>query len=222
MWTGACQNGFAQGQAVMQWFLGDTRTERYEGEVRDGKLNGRGIYTFPSGDRYEGEFRDGKYNGRGVYTSKDGERLTGLWRDDSFIEGRPSTVQRRGTEIPLQRQGGTFVVPVKINNALTLNFTIDSGASDVSIPADVVMTLIRLGTITSADFLGKATYRLADGRTIPSTRFVIRNLKVGDREIDNVTGSIADVEGGLLLGQTFLSRFQSWSVDNRRQMLVLE
>src|SRR5580692_889695 len=31
MWTGACQNGFAQGQAVMQWFLGDTRTERYEG-----------------------------------------------------------------------------------------------------------------------------------------------------------------------------------------------
>jgi hypothetical protein len=28
-------------------------------------------------------------------------------------------------------------VPVKINNALTLNFTVDSGAADVSIPADV-------------------------------------------------------------------------------------
>ena len=103
-----------------------------------------------------------------------------------------------------------------------VSFTIDSGASDVSIPADVVMTLMRLGTITSTDFLEKATSSLADGRTIPSTRFVIRKLKVGDREIEKVTGSIADVEGGLLLGQTFLNRFKSWSIDNSRQMLVLE
>ena len=44
-------------------------------------------------------------------------------------------------------EGGVYVVPVLINNAITLDFIVDSGAADVSIPADVVMTLMRTGTI---------------------------------------------------------------------------
>jgi predicted aspartyl protease len=68
--------------------------------------------------------------------------------------------------IPLSMQGGTFVIPVLINGQITLNFTIDSGAADVSIPADVVSTLIRTGTIQESDFVGKKTYRLADGSSV--------------------------------------------------------
>jgi hypothetical protein len=56
-------------------------------------------------------------------------------------------------------EGGTFVVPVKINDQITLNFVVDSGASGVAVPADVVSTLVRTGIITDADFLGKQTYR---------------------------------------------------------------
>jgi hypothetical protein len=44
-------------------------------------------------------------------------------------------------EVALVRDEGTFKVPVLINGALLLHFTVDSGAADVSIPADVVMTL---------------------------------------------------------------------------------
>jgi uncharacterized protein len=127
-----------------------------------------------------------------------------------------------GTLIPLQFEGGTFTVPVSINNKLTLNFVLDSGSADVSIPADVVSTLIRTGTLGAADFLGRQTYRLADGSTIPSQTFRIKSLKVGDKEMENVTGSVAAVEGSLLLGQSFLSRFKSWSIDNQRQVLILE
>jgi hypothetical protein len=39
--------------------------------------------------------------------------------------------------------------------------------------------------------------------------------------IENVKGSVADVKGELLLGQSFLSRFKSWSIDNAKQALVL-
>jgi predicted aspartyl protease len=39
--------------------------------------------------------------------------------------------------------------------------------------------------------------------------------------IENVQGSIAPVAGELLLGQSFLARFKSWSIDNARQALVL-
>jgi predicted aspartyl protease len=45
------------------------------------------------------------------------------------------------TEVALSQSGGTFQVPVIINGALRLDFVIDSGASAVSIPADVVQTL---------------------------------------------------------------------------------
>jgi len=134
----------------------------------------------------------------------------------------PESPAIRGTLIPLQFEGGTFHVPVSINNALTLNFVLDSGAADVSIPADVVLTLMRTGTIRPADFLGDKTYTLADGSTLPSVTFRIKSLRIGDKVVENVTGSLAPIKGGLLLGQSFLKRFKSWSIDNQRQVLVLE
>jgi clan AA aspartic protease (TIGR02281 family) len=132
----------------------------------------------------------------------------------------PSNTTR--TEVPLKSLGGTFVVPVFINGAITLNFVVDSGAADVSVPADVVGTLTRAGTIAKTDFIGKQTYVLADGSTVPTNTFVIRSLKVGDILIENVTGSVSPAAGSLLLGQSFLQRFKSWSMDNNKHVLVLE
>jgi uncharacterized protein len=123
--------------------------------------------------------------------------------------------------VSLQKEGRGYVVPVLINNAITLNFVIDSGADDVSIPADVVLTLVRTGTLTEADFIGNVTYRLADGSKVPSKTFRINSLTVGTKKIEGVIGSIAPVEGSLLLGQSFLGRFSSWSIDNAKQSLVL-
>ena len=62
---------------------------------------------------------------------------------------------------------------------------------------------------------------MANGQTVPSQQFVIRSLKVGDRTLENVAGSVAPVEGALLLGQSFLHRFKSWSIDNQKEALVL-
>jgi clan AA aspartic protease (TIGR02281 family) len=119
------------------------------------------------------------------------------------------------------QQGGTFDVPVLINDRITLDFVLDSGAADVSVPADVVLTLIRTGTLTQADFLGEKTYVLADGSKVPSATFRIRSLRVGNHVLSNVTGSVADTRGSLLLGQSFLNRFRSWSIDNSTHTLVL-
>jgi clan AA aspartic protease (TIGR02281 family) len=128
----------------------------------------------------------------------------------------------RGTEILMKKHHGTYVVPVLINNAIMLDFIIDSGATDVSIPADVVTTLMRAGTIQDTDFIGERTYVLADGSRVQAKTFRIRSLKVGDRILENVTGSVAPTKGSLLLGQSFLGRFKSWSIDNSRHALVLD
>jgi secreted trypsin-like serine protease len=137
-------------------------------------------------------------------------------------ERQDSQTVSSAMSVPMQMEGGTYFVPVLINNAITLDFVVDSGAADVSIPADVVLTLMRTGTLKESDFLGQKTYVLADGSKVPSQTFRIRSLKVGNKVLENVNGSVASVQGSLLLGQSFLGRFKSWSVDNAKHALVLE
>lgn len=121
----------------------------------------------------------------------------------------------------LVETGGTFKVPAKINDQINLNFIVDSGAADVNVPADVVLTLIRTGTILESDFKGIQTYQLADGRKVQSRTFILRSVQVGNHTVQNVLASVTDVDGKLLLGQTFLKRIKSWSIDNSTKELVL-
>jgi clan AA aspartic protease (TIGR02281 family) len=116
---------------------------------------------------------------------------------------------------------GRFVVPASINGAIALDFTVDSGADDVAVPADVVLTLMRAGTIKDTDFLGTETMTLADGSQVPSVRFVLRSLQIGDLVVERVEASVVPASGTLLLGRSFLERFKSWSIDNISHELVL-
>ena len=124
--------------------------------------------------------------------------------------------------LPLQARNGTHVVPVEINGAMTLDFTVDSGAAFVSVPAGVFSTLKHAGTIQEADLLGQEWFRLADGSTVKSDTFTIRSLKIGNIVLQNVKGSVVPSQGPLLLGQSFLKRFKSWSIDNSKHELLLE
>jgi clan AA aspartic protease (TIGR02281 family) len=123
--------------------------------------------------------------------------------------------------IPLVRENGTLQVPVVINGKTSLSFTIDSGATDVSIPANIFYSLTRAGTVSPQDFLDKRAYTLADGSTELSQRFRIRSLRVGNLELRDVIASVMPSAGSLLLGQSFLSRLKSWSIDNERHVLLI-
>jgi hypothetical protein len=59
----------------------------------------------------------------------------------------------RGLAIYVLAEGGTFFVPVTVNGTMTLDFSVDSGMAEVTIPADVFATLRRTGTIAEADLL---------------------------------------------------------------------
>jgi clan AA aspartic protease (TIGR02281 family) len=157
------------------------------------------------------------------------QKLAREWRPESAkiaLNERPTTTTPKIPSAPagvaLKKAGGTFVVPVEINGAITLDFTVDSGAADVSVPLDVYSTLMRKGTIKDSDVIGERTYVLADGSKVQSFTFAIRSLKVGDIVVENVIGSVGPMQGSLLLGQSFLERFKSWSVDNTKHVLRLE
>lgn len=133
------------------------------------------------------------------------------------ISSSPSPTE----EILLVQVGGVYTMPVEINGVLTLNFILDSGASEVNIPADVVLTLVRAGTIKDTDFLSGKTYVLADGSELKSPRFIIRSLKIGRQQITNVPASVGSLTSPLLLGQSLLGRLGTWGIDNQRKVLII-
>jgi hypothetical protein len=59
------------------------------------------------------------------------------------------------------------------------------------------------------------------GSVVPLQRFCIRSLKVGNKTIENVAASVARVNAEILLGQSFLRKLKSWSVNNEQHILVL-
>jgi clan AA aspartic protease (TIGR02281 family) len=138
------------------------------------------------------------------------------------LKAAQSRMLVQAAHIPLAHKGGILVAPVIINNAIKLDFLVDSGASDVSIPADVFSTLVRTTTVTQSDITGSRNYSNADGETYESKTFVIRTLKIGSVEVLNVDAKVAPANAPLLLCQSFLRRFKTWSIDNSTQELILE
>ena len=56
----------------------------YEGEVKNGKANGVGIFTFSDGSTYEGKVKKNKIHGKGKYTDSNGNIYEGKFRYGSF------------------------------------------------------------------------------------------------------------------------------------------
>ena len=56
----------------------------YEGEVKNGKANGVGIFTFSDGSTYEGKVKKNKIHGKGKYTDSKGKVYEGKFRYGSF------------------------------------------------------------------------------------------------------------------------------------------
>jgi clan AA aspartic protease (TIGR02281 family) len=126
-----------------------------------------------------------------------------------------------GHTVSVEPHDGAFVVAVVLNDVLTKKFIVDSGAADVSIPEDVASTLMGLGTMTGADLLGSKIYMLADGSRVPSKIYRMASVRIGGMVMQNVTVRIAAAKSDLLLGQSFLSRLKSWSMDNGRQVMTI-
>jgi clan AA aspartic protease (TIGR02281 family) len=240
------QGEFVEGKYHGRGTLSFANGDQYVGDFRNDQRDGNGSYIYANGEKFVGQYHDGKRNGAGTLYGPSGAILARSTWVDGVIAGRaPGPTQPRPappvmasvtptapvpaaaspagrSEIGVKRRAGTFAVPVEINNVMTLDFTIDSGAADVSVPNKVVAQLLRSGALRRSDFAGTQDYRLADGSTMTSRTFRLRQLKVGDRVVENVLASEGGETGSLLLGQSFLSRFKSWSINNHKQVLVLE
>ena len=63
----------------------DANGNKFEGNIVNGKLHGKGTITSPSGNKYEGDFVNGKIDGWGTYTCSNGKQFTGNFKDNKPV-----------------------------------------------------------------------------------------------------------------------------------------
>lgn len=142
-----------------------------------------------------------------------------LRSDVEIAGGRPSG---QVIEVDLARGSGVHQLEARVNSAVDVQFLLDSGASDVTLPEEVVKELLSRGALSRSDFLGEGEYTLANGDVMTAARFMLRSISIGDLTVSNVVGSTSPPGSPALLGQSFLQKFTSWNVDNTRNKLVLQ
>ena len=132
-----------------------------------------------------------------------------------------SPLSLRAAEIPLGTTGGIYTAPVQINRSIAMQFLVDPGAGVVVIPLAVLRELIRNGTVTEGDVIGLGTAELADRSLHVMARVRLRELRIGDAIVRDVTAAVSPALSQPLLGQSFFRRFASVTFDNRRSVLIL-
>jgi clan AA aspartic protease (TIGR02281 family) len=134
----------------------------------------------------------------------------------------PSSAAITNRTVTLRRHGGVLMVPALLNDQVSVDFIVDSGASDVVLPETVLNDLRKAGKFSDADFTGTQMVKIANGSVFKVRTFTLRSLSVGNRVLTNLHANVAPANATPLLGQSFLQRFASWSIDNERQVLMLK
>ncbi len=79
---GDCSDGFGK-------MINPKTEEKYEGEWRNGKRDGRGVEFYADGEKkYVGNFKNGKYEGNGTFFYKNGDKYVGKYKNGSMNDDK--------------------------------------------------------------------------------------------------------------------------------------
>jgi len=62
-------------------------TSSYKGATNNGRMEGNGVYTFPTGTVYTGELLDGEFHGEGTLTFPDCGKYVATWERGKVVRG---------------------------------------------------------------------------------------------------------------------------------------
>ena len=114
------------------------------------------------------------------------------------------------------------MAPVLVDGTVPFMAAVDSGSDLVTIPFGAAILLLRAHKIQKPDIMGGTIATLANGDRVRAIIFKIHTLQVGNVTATNVTGAITDPSSQFLLGQSFLSHYASWSIDNAGPSLMVQ
>ena len=139
----------------------------------------------------------------------------------SLVAIAASAAPARASEVALGESGGIYTVPGQVNRSVMLQFLVDPGSAVVVIPRAALSQLVANGTVSEDDVVGVSIAELADRSLYQTARIRLRELRVGNEVARDVIAAVSPGLSHPLLGQTFLRRFASVTIDNQRRTLIL-
>ena len=136
------------------------------------------------------------------------------------VKNKATVKSSKRLAIPLKYSNGVFYVSVQING-IQYPFILDSGASETTISEKVEKQLVNRGLIKPSNYLSNGLYKLADGSIVESRRVRIPKITVGNKTIFNVVAAVNAKRSPNLLGQSFLNKINSWTIDNANHQLII-
>ncbi len=110
------------------------------------------------------------------------------------------------TKIRMQKEGGVYTVPCKVNG-LQLKFIFDTGASNVTISLTEAMFMLKNNYLDKDDIYGSSYAQLANGDITENTEILLKEIEIADLKLYNVRASIVhELSAPLLLGQTAIAK----------------
>lgn len=141
-------------------------------------------------------------------------KLPQIQRED-FRSRSPRTVRMRNDD-------GVYYIPAKINGQ-ELEFVFDTGASMVSISQVEATLLWKQGKLKEEDILGEAKSSIADGSIVSNTLINLRTIEVAGVTLENVKALVVpNITAPLLLGQSVMSRFGSFTMDYNNNTITFQ
>lgn len=124
--------------------------------------------------------------------------------------------------IKMQEENGVLYVPMKVNGQ-ELSFVFDTGASSICISTLEALVLIKNGLLSEDDILGEQGFMDATGRISVGTKINLRKVQIGDRELKNVEATVIEnPQAECLLGQSALSQFGAYKIDNVKKEIIFQ
>ena len=62
------------------------KRNKYEGDYKNNKREGKGIFYWNNGNRYEGDFINDKFEGNGILYYKNGKVIKGIWKNGKCLK----------------------------------------------------------------------------------------------------------------------------------------
>lgn len=123
--------------------------------------------------------------------------------------------------IPLTLDGNIFTMRASINK-VPLEFVFDSGASDCSLNENTFERLVKISGASIFKKISDGLYQMADGSIKNQSRYIVSSMSIGNQVIKNIRVAITPNGSPNILGHSFIANFSNWSIDQKRQILVLK
>lgn len=132
----------------------------------------------------------------------------------------PTTTRSEPRTVKMRQEHGVYFIPARINGQ-ELEFVFDTGASGVLISQVEASLLWKQGRLKEEDIRGTVQSCIADGSIVHNTAIVLRTVEVAGLTLYDVDASVSsNATAPLLLGQSVMSRFGSFTMDYKNNTVT--